>query len=158
MKGEIIVLGFGSDILADENIVPMMIQRLRKEFPCVDFYVSPLLALELLNEVNGYEKIIIIDTVIDTGKPVGTVHFHKKDPFIPTLHLSNYHDISLIDFVATGKFMGYKITNDIDIIAINIADHLTISTSLSPDIHHEYPNVYQEIRQYLVGQKHEYVR
>jgi len=129
---EILILGFGSDILCDESVVPRIFEQLKLEFPKADYLLFLTVSLDILNEISGYRKILIIDTVkLKNGIP-GKVKAHTFPDYEPTLHLENAHDISLPRLIEFANKLDVPLTNDIQIISIEISDHLTITNKMSP--------------------------
>jgi Ni,Fe-hydrogenase maturation factor len=60
------------------------------------------------------------------------------------MHLSNLHDASFLLALQLGKKIGVQIPTDIDIIAIEIIEDLYFSTSLSPELEEQYPEILKE--------------
>ena len=129
---EILILGFGSDILCDENIVPRIFEQLKLEFPDADYLLFLTVSLDILNEISGYKKILIIDTVLSKNGIPGKVKVYDLPDYEPTLHLENAHDISLPRLIEFANKLDVPLTNDIQIISIEISDHLTITNKMSP--------------------------
>ena len=147
-----LILGIGSEILSDEGIVLMLIDDLKSEFEeKTDFTTALTGSLDLINEINGYENLLILDTIISVNGEPGSVNDFDLDDYQPTMHLENFHDSSLPVTIALGRKLGYELPKKIHIITVEISDNKTISNQLSPQISLKYNAIYQEIMR-LVGQ------
>lgn len=72
------VLGFGNPVRSDDGIGCFVIEMLKKQFPEPSDMLSLLDmgtgAFEVLFQVQGHERIIVVDAVINTGEPDGTLY------------------------------------------------------------------------------------
>lgn len=70
------ILGFGNPVRSDDGIGIYVIDRLREKLPATD-QISVLdmgtSAFEVLFQLRGNERIVIVDAVINSNEPVGTV-------------------------------------------------------------------------------------
>ena len=143
---DILILGFGSDILCDESVVHRIIEQLRLEFPEADYLLFLTVSLDILHEISGYKKILIIDTVISKNGIPGKVKVCDFPDYEPTLHLENAHDISLPRLIDLANKLNIPITNDIQIISIEISDHVTISNQMSPVVSANFLSIIDNVR------------
>ncbi len=142
-----LILGFGSPVLSDEGIVPLILQKLKKDIDSGFEMRSELtLSLDHIKYFNVYKSILIIDTVISPEDKVGEVKVYPVEDYIPTLHLENIHDICLPDLIGLARELGYKIPEKIIIIAINILDHKTISTGFTNELKGKFDKVFSEVK------------
>jgi len=143
---ETLILGFGSDILCDESVVPRIFEYLKVEFPEADYLLFLTVSLDILHEISGYRKILIIDTIISKNGIPGKVKMYTLPDYEPTLHLENAHDISLPRLIDLAKKLNIPLTNDIQIISIEISDHITISSQMSPVVSANYLSILNHVR------------
>lgn len=70
------IMGFGNPVRSDDVIGVYVIEQLRKqlidneEITLLDMGTS---AFEVLFQLKGHQRIIIVDSVINSGEPVGTL-------------------------------------------------------------------------------------
>ena len=70
------VLGFGNPVRADDGVGIYVIEQLKnhiKESEQLSIFDMGTSAFEVLFKLKGHEKIILIDAVINSEEPVGTV-------------------------------------------------------------------------------------
>ncbi|MEM6963149.1 MAG: hydrogenase maturation protease [Bacteroidota bacterium] len=71
------VLGFGNPVRADDGVGIYVIDELKKqlgEVENISIFDMGTSAFEVLFQLKGHEKIILVDAVINTGEPVGTTY------------------------------------------------------------------------------------
>jgi hydrogenase maturation protease len=74
---KIAILGFGNPVREDDGVGVYIIQELEKIIPKqenIQLFDMGTAAFEVLFKLKGNNKIILVDAVINTGEPVGTVY------------------------------------------------------------------------------------
>ncbi|MBX2877254.1 MAG: hydrogenase maturation protease [Saprospiraceae bacterium] len=77
MTKKIAVLGFGNPVRADDGVGIYVIEELKKklgEVENVSIFDMGTSAFEVLFQLKGHDKIILVDAVINTGEAVGTTY------------------------------------------------------------------------------------
>lgn len=70
-------MGFGNPVRSDDGIGCYVIEQLQKngiESDYVSLFDMGTGAFEVLFKLIGHERVIIVDAVINTGEPVGTLY------------------------------------------------------------------------------------
>jgi hydrogenase maturation protease len=151
LNKEILIFGIGNEILSDDAIGPKLVKDLEKKlaFPEADFITAALGGLEILEFIQGYQKVVIIDAIKTKGGIPGDVYLFNLDDFKETLHLSNLHDISFLNAIKLGDQLGFKMPDDIKIIAIEIIEDLIFSNDFTEPIQERYSEIYKEIEEFI---------
>ena len=71
------ILGFGNPVRADDGVGIYVIEELKKrlgEKEDISLFDMGTSAFEVLFKLEGHERIILIDAVINSGEPVGTIY------------------------------------------------------------------------------------
>ena len=119
-----LVLGIGNSILRDEGIGVQVVNELTLEKPMDDvLYIDGGTAsLDLLDFIEGKEKVIIIDAVRGGGVP-GTVYRFKPTDIEINFPLSlSLHQVGLMEVLGMLKFQDPSSLNKIIIIGIEPQD------------------------------------
>jgi hydrogenase maturation protease len=141
---DILILGFGSDILSDEGLAVRLVQDLKKKWPeLADFNTYLTFSLDVIYDIIGYETLIMIDTVEDLI--VGNVNRFLLNEYIQTLHINNYHDISLKQAIAYGKKIEIELPVNIELITISITEIGLIDDSFSKSLNQIYQRILFEL-------------
>ncbi len=71
------IMGFGNPCRSDDGIAMYIIEQLKifigDDFPQITLFDMGTSAFEVLFELKGHERIIIVDAVINSGEPEGTL-------------------------------------------------------------------------------------
>lgn len=150
-----LVLGIGNEILTDDGIGPRLVNDLSKDClkPGVHFGYACVGGLEIIELLNGYDEAILIDAIRTKSGIPGSVYLFGPDDFRETMHLSNLHDISFLTALKLGKKLNIKLPEEIRIIAVEIIEDQEFSDELTPPLNSRYPEILQEIRDYLITEK-----
>ena len=71
------IMGFGNPVRADDGVGIYVIDQLKKqltESDSLSLFDMGTSAFEVLYQLKGHQKIILIDAVINTNEPVGTIY------------------------------------------------------------------------------------
>jgi len=132
-KPEILVLGIGNVLLADEGIGVHAVRMLEeKSLPeHISFLDGGTGGFHLLSIFQQYKQIILIDATLDGNKP-GKVSLltpkYAKD-FPQTL---SAHDIGLKDLVQSSALLGFL--PEIYLITVSISENQDLSMELSAEV------------------------
>jgi len=133
-----LVIGIGNPILGDDGI-GIWAARLLKEnsVKLEDVKVKELCrgGVSLMEEMLGYEQVLIIDAInTKRGRP-GNVYAMKPEEFKETQHLSSPHDLDFTAALKLGeKFAPEQMPKEITIYAIEIGTALTFTEQLTPAV------------------------
>lgn len=144
----ILIYGIGNEVLTDDGIGPKIVQRLKGNFSKkdIDFSTAFVGGLELLDYIQGYDKVIFIDAIKTRDGVPGTVNQLSPEDFDTTLHLSSIHDISFLTSIELGKKLGLKMPESVHIIAVEIAEDKVFDDNFSPSIQERYEEIFNEVK------------
>ncbi len=77
MSNKTAILGFGNPVRADDGVGIYVIDQLKvsmPEIPDVSLFDMGTSAFEVLFKLKGHDRIILVDAVVNTGDPVGTIY------------------------------------------------------------------------------------
>jgi hydrogenase maturation protease len=73
---QVAIMGFGNPVRSDDGVGMYVIEELRKELgehKAVSIFDMGTAAFEVLFGLKGHHKIILVDAVVNTNEPVGTL-------------------------------------------------------------------------------------
>ncbi len=142
-----LLIGFGSDILSDRRVIPRLIKDVSLVYADnIDFTCELINNLDLINLFEGYNKLLIIDSVQNPKLEIGSMQYFAFENYQPGLHLENYHDSSLPETIETAKKLGFHVPGKIGIAIINVKEIHTLSTSFSYELNRKYPELLQQLK------------
>lgn len=127
-----LILGLGNDLLGDDGVGHHVVRWLRgSKLPrSIDLAESSEAGLALLDLIEGYERVVIVDSVHLTGHPVGTIHRLDLDAF-PSVPAPSAHYIGLPDVIRLGCRLGLRMPSRLYVVAIQIDDFCRIGAPIS---------------------------
>ena len=74
--GKTAILGFGNPVRADDGVGIYVVEQLKQQIgepEHISIFDMGTSAFEVLFQLKGHERIILVDAVMNTGEPVGSV-------------------------------------------------------------------------------------
>ncbi|MCK4330673.1 hydrogenase maturation protease [candidate division WOR-3 bacterium] len=152
-----LVLGIGNPILSDDGVGIKVVEgiedRMQKiidsgSFGCLsDMDVRQICigGLSLLNEISGYNRLILIDSIkTGKGKP-GDVYKLAINDLGSTLHLTSSHGMGFATVIELGRRLGCKIPETIEIFAVEVEDNTTFCEECTEKVKARIPMIVDEI-------------
>ncbi len=128
-----LVLGVGSSILSDDAVGIVVARRLEQRLvgrDDVDFGVNEEAGFTLLEESIGYDRLVIIDSIL-TGREPGTVLRFDLSDLGRTIHSNSPHGMNLATVMELGRTQGMDVPGEVMIYAIEVVDTLTFGEDLT---------------------------
>ena len=140
---KILILGLGNTILKDDGIgiyAARILSRTIGDAENIEVIESSLAGLSILDLILGYEKVIIIDSILTGNSKPGTIHeFDLKSlcgVFCPSPH---YADLSQI--LTLGNAIGLNLPREIKVFAVEAEDPYTFEEKLSDKVEAALPHL-----------------
>jgi len=148
-----LVLGIGNPILSDDSVGMRVAMELKSRPGKGYFDVkwASIEGLSTLDEITGYERLILIDSIkTGKGKPGDVYKLSLRDLNFAS-HLSSSHGVDFATAVELGKRVGYKIPEIIEIYAIEVEDNTTFAEDCTPKVKLKIPKIVDEIIEAING-------
>ena len=111
--------------------------------------------LNLLDLLAGYQRVIILDSLLTSGATPGAWRRLTSVDLRHTVHLTTIHDANFATALALGRRLGLPLPADdeIHIIVVEIQNNFTFSDHMSPELERVYPRlraaIFKEMRALL---------
>ena len=150
-KEKILILGLGNEILMDDGIAPRLVQEIADQYPFANvvYQTASVGGLDLVDQIQGYRTVILVDAIKTGKKKPGTVIFLTPADFSETLHLSNLHDISFLQAINMAEKIGINVPETIHIIAVEIIEDRVFGRQFTPEVERQYPAIKSEVINFL---------
>ncbi len=130
-----LLIGVGNPFLGDDGVGVYVVQRVEEtvgSIPDLDVRTASTSGIHLLEEILGYDRVILVDGIITDGQ-VGVIHRLRPEDLVNTSHFSSPHDLNF----ASAYEMGIRLSPDImpknmEIYGIEIQRSTEFSQKLSP--------------------------
>ncbi len=131
-----LILGVGSSILTDDSVGLVVAGKLEERLAGrddVDVDVNEEAGFSLLEESLGYDRLVIIDSIL-TGREPGTVLRLSLDDLGRTIHSNSPHGANLATVMELGRQQKMDVPGEVVIYAIEVVDVLTFGETLTPEL------------------------
>jgi hydrogenase maturation protease len=148
-----LVLALGNPILSDDGVAHEVADRLAQRLQeagesnsgGVDIIKSSGATMDIIGQLAGYERLMVIDAVQLGSVPLGTVHRFSLDDLSDTVRISSPHDINFATALGLGKEWGYDIPEDIRIYGIEVKELLKFSEGCTPEVAESLDSIVEQI-------------
>jgi hydrogenase maturation protease len=142
----ILLLGVGNDILGDDAVGLLAARALRDEFQdTVDIVEAAMGGLQLMELLEGYKKVLILDAIVTAEHPYGTILELSKEEFKHTVAIAP-HMVSLPESLQLAEELGIPFPDEIRILAMEIEDPYELREGLSPSVAEALPEMVSRAR------------
>ena len=125
----------GNPILGDDGVGIYTVRAVRERLKGsvgVDVKEVSLGGLRLMEEILGYDRVIIVDAIITGRGVVGEIYRFSPQNLKGALHLSSPHDLNFATALELGRvYAPEDVPKEIVIYAIEVAENLTFAEELS---------------------------
>lgn len=142
-----LILGIGNPILGDDAIGILVANELKKRIARSDVEVEATSAIShyLWDIVSGYDKLIIIDSIITGKDKAGSIYRLKPEELVKEYLPATSHQLGIIDTLKRGKKLGFSIPDEIVVYAIEVKDNTTFSEICTPEVEKAIPCAVKKI-------------
>ncbi len=142
-----LILGVGSSILTDDSIGLVVAGKLEERLAGrddVDVGVNEEAGFSLLEESLGYDRLVIVDSIL-TGREPGTVVRLDLDDLGRTIHSNSPHGANLATVMELGRQQDMDVPHEVVIYGIEVVDVLTFGEELTPALAGRVDGIVDEI-------------
>lgn len=136
-----IIVGLGNPLLGDDGVGWKVAQEVKQQLgedSTVDVECYSLSGLSLMEQLIGYTRVILIDSLNTSQREQGDVVTFTLDSLedLTYGHSASAHDASLKTALGVGRSMGEKLPadNEIHVVAIEARHVYDFSEDLSPKV------------------------
>jgi len=142
-----LVLGIGNPILSDDAIGILVAREVKKRITDrnIDVEEASVVGFYLWDIVAGYQKLIIIDSIITGKKKAGSIYRLRPEELENDNLPATSHQIGIINSLKLGGKLGFELPREVIIYAIEAKDNTTFSESCSPEVEKAIPIVVEKI-------------
>jgi len=147
MSKRTLVLGIGSPIMCDDAIGLRVLNELsRMDLKGVDLEEACTSGLDLIEIMMGYDRVILIDAIINSGHPPGTILQLRPEDFANTVHGTNVHEANIATTIELGRTLDpERFPRDILFVAVEANDVFTVIDQMTPELEAALPRVVKTV-------------
>jgi hydrogenase maturation protease len=145
VKMKTLVLGLGNPILSDDAVGIRIAEGLKEETSIQDVIGTSEAGLALLDYAAGYDRLVIIDSVMTKGGKAGELYKLELEDLKPGTSLSSSHGVDIATAFTLGEKLGYPLPKQVAIYAVEIADNTTLGEECTPKVEERIPFIVRQI-------------
>lgn len=153
-----LILGLGNDLFGDDGVGLHVIRRLEElrsqgngtglGLQDVELLECTLTGLKLLDVIEGYDRVIMIDTIKRTHPETGKITLlREKD--LRHIPGPSPHYVSIPQALEIGRHSGLQVPERIDVIAVEAKDLYTMGEGLTQEMSAAIPAILEHVRKLL---------
>lgn len=155
MSIKTLVLGLGNELYGDDGTGIHVVRQVEKEYRTskkvpawledVDFLECSLSGLLLLDVIEGYDRLIIVDTIKKVNPRPGQIH-HLKEKDLRHIPGPSPHYVSIPQTLEIGSKLGLRVPERIEIIAVEAKSMYNLGEGLSLEMQRALPSIVEEVK------------
>lgn len=150
---KILVLGIGNDIMHDDAVGLIAARQLRRtSSDDADFHESFGLGLELLDELEGYEFALILDSIMTGKNKPGSIIEYAKGDFSEDLPTSP-HYAGIPEVFKIAERLQIPFPNEVRILALEIENPYLIHEGISEHAERSIPSFVDRAKKIILSWK-----
>ncbi len=150
---KILILGLGNEIKRDDAIGLVVTDELEKKFDegALDFKTLSSGKLLILDEVRGYDKAIIIDSITTENGTPGDVYSLRPGDMETKSGISLSHNIDM-EILSGDHNIRDKQIPEVKIVAIEAKNTYELGETLSKELEENIPEITEKIQKIIEGE------
>jgi len=153
-KMKTLILGIGNTALTDDGVGCKVAQRLQKRLrgrSDITVKETALSGLSLLDELTGYERLIIVDAIQTKGGRPGAIYKLSPSDF-KTGRMAIIHDLGLFSTLELGRKLEMEMPREVVIFAIEAKEMAIFSEQCTPEVKKAIPKAVDMVLREVGGE------
>lgn len=157
LKNKIIIIGLGNEFISDDGVGIFVLKELKNKLLSSvhdnhNFVFEELSigGLGLLDYISGFNKCIIIDTILTRTQPPGTIFRFIQNSSTEPIKIKSSHQINLPQVVGLAKLLKIDIPDTMTIYGIEAEDITTFKIGCTEKVQEAIPKLVNMIYDDLV--------
>lgn len=152
-----LLLGMGNPILSDDGVGVRLAAavglRLRERSDLDVIEECTAGGLELLDVLEGYDRVILFDALDGRGSAPGRRHWFTADSLRCTRHLMGVHDVNFATALELGRRTGLRLPpeHQVYICAVEVWETRVFSETMSPPLEQAFAGLAEAVAAEVVG-------
>jgi hydrogenase maturation protease len=147
-----LVLGLGNEILSDDGVGLLASRRVHElsggETDLAEMCVA---TIDLLWLMSGYEKVVIVDSLISAELPVGTPVRATPEELPTGFGYRSFHTLTFREVLEMGRWLGVPLPGEVMIHGLVVDETATFGEQFSPEVAKAWEAWAQEIAETEFG-------
>lgn len=146
-----LLVGLGNPILGDDGVGWEIIREVEQKRPGVESLCVAVGGIGLMEQLVGYDRVILVDSLDSGLAPPGTVHSFllSEMPNRTSGHTASAHDTSLQNALEVGRLLGAHLPDQVMIVAVESQEVYEFSETFSLAVANAIPIAVHKVLELL---------
>lgn len=154
-KERILIIGIGNPILSDDGAGIYAARMIREFFKPLDAFKVDVIessagGLELIDWMEGYGKVILIDSIKTAECKLGFIYRLDLKELNKGNFPLNVHLMDIKTALELGKRVGVDMPDSISIYAVEVLDNITFSEKMTPEVKKRLPILVNQVIEEII--------
>lgn len=146
MSPPVLVLCLGNRLRRDDGVAWRVADLLEPDLPAGAAVVrTGLSGLKLLDEMEGFERVVLVDAILSGRRAPGTVLAFDAEE-LPVAPGPTPHVLGLASSLSLARRLGAEVPRRVDVVAVEIADASSFEEGLTPPVEAALPAAVAAVR------------
>lgn len=139
--------------MCDDAIGLRVLQELHKKgIQGVDLEEACASGLDLIEIMLDHEVVIVVDAIIKSGQPAGTVMVLSPEDFSDTVHGTNPHEANVATTIELGRTLEpERFPKKVLFVAVEANDVFTVSEQMTPEVEAALEKTVDKVLELIAG-------
>ncbi len=139
MSPPILVLCLGNRLRRDDGVAWRVADLLERDLPAgVAIVRTSLSGLKLLDEMEGFEQVVLVDALLSGRRAPGTIlSFDARE--LPLAPGPTPHVLGLASSLSLARRLGAAVPRRVEVVAVEVADASCFEEGLTPAVEAALP-------------------
>jgi hydrogenase maturation protease len=142
-EAKVLIIGMGNPILTDDGVGLLIARAIEGRIPKVEILTTPLVGLNLLDQLQGYDKLFLIDALISQTSSCGQLK--KCSLGEGAIHLFTSHGVDFFELLELGRRLGLAMPEVSEVYGIEIENPVAFGEELTPPLSEKIPSLIESI-------------
>ena len=147
-----LVLGLGNEILSDDGVGLLASRRVHELVGGeADLAEACVATIDLLWMMSGYEKVVIVDSLISPDLPAGTPVRATPETLPAGFGYRSFHTLTFREVVDMGRWLGVPLPGEVVIHGLVVDETATFGEQFSPEVANAWETWAEDIAERELG-------
>jgi len=148
-----LLIGLGNEYCGDDAIGIIIAKQLKEINHDCDLKIGGLTAFDLLEAIDGYDLVVIVDALHTPDSTAGEIYELKIEDFKGESDQSYIHGMNLASALDIGSRLKLSMPGSIKIFGIGIRHKCDYGDRLDPDLEKSLPELVLKINRIIMHVK-----
>jgi len=140
-----LIMGIGNPILTDDGVGIRIAEAIKTERPGVEVIETSEAGMALVDCVEGYDRLIIVDSIITGREKPGAFYKLDLEQLGPAKDSPSSHGLDIATAFKLGEGLGYKMPQVVSLYAVEIKNNTTFGERCTEEVQEKISLVAEQI-------------